>query len=390
MTPKTDEIARELVGRFTGGTLPLFFERGRTASGFLVERLNADGAPVESGFHRVMLLGRQLHTYSIWGRRLQHAGYWAMAGDLVDQLSGPFRDMDGGGWFARIDPEGKPSDTDKDLYAHAFVLFGLGSWIAAGGDMQAPHVRDLLDEGHRMMTDAFQRPDGSFSECLDRGGRDLAGERVEQNPHMHLLEACLLLLETTGEARWRALAEDVLALFEKGFYRPDPPVLFEHLRRDLTPDPFKGRSVEPGHHAEWAWLLTCASTLLARDDLHHSAEILLEAAIVRGWNASDGGLVDEIDAENSEILAPTRRLWPTLELAKALAGREKPVEGIGQSQVLSHLLDHRLSADGTWSERLGVDALTIADPTMPASSLYHLSMAMLAITADQETATFGI
>ena len=137
---------------------------------------------------------------------------------------------------------------------------------------------------------------------------------------MHLLEAALQLFEVTGEGRWRDLAEDVLDLFERGFYRPDPPVLFEHLRRDLTPDPFKGRAVEPGHHAEWAWLLNWAARLLNRPALLPTAETLLEASIVRGWNAGDGGLVDEIDAENSGALRSTRRLWPTLELAKALAG----------------------------------------------------------------------
>ena len=168
MSEQADGIARALVGRFTGGTLPLFHDHGRAPSGFLVERLDADSAPMGRGLppgyaagpaaSHVLRLG-----HAPWGRALSGTG---RGPHRAAQRSLP--GSGDGGWYTKLDPGGAPLDTDKDLYAHAFVLFGLGSWLVAGGDPDDDRVAPLLDEGHRIVTEVFQRADGSFSECLDR------------------------------------------------------------------------------------------------------------------------------------------------------------------------------------------------------------------------------
>ena len=79
---------------------------------------------------------------------------------------------------------------------------------------------------------------------------------MEQDPHMHFLEAMLLLYEVTGEARFANEARMVLKLFADHIHQPNSAVLLEDFDLDWqSPTDPLHRVVEPGHHFEWLWLL---------------------------------------------------------------------------------------------------------------------------------------
>ena len=80
------------------------------------------------------------------------------------------------------------ADPRRDLYAHAFVLLAIASYVGATGNRRA---LSLADETLAFLDDHMASPDGGgFVEQLP----PLGGVR-RQNPHMHLFEALLALWE---------------------------------------------------------------------------------------------------------------------------------------------------------------------------------------------------
>jgi mannose-6-phosphate isomerase len=73
---------------------------------------------------------------------------------------------------------------------------------------------------------------------------------------MHAFEAMLALHETIGHPDAIARAKKLLNLMEAKFYDPETKTIGEFFTDQWTRAPgLDGETVEPGHQAEWAWLL---------------------------------------------------------------------------------------------------------------------------------------
>ena len=364
---------RALAARFAGQTLPLFLRAGWDwQRGGHVEGLDADGLPLPAPYRRVMVHARQLHVFSTWAHRTGSQALAEHADRVFDYMVRHFHDRNRGGWFARVDQAGAVIDSDKRLYDHAFVLFGFSGYLAALGRSDA---RRWIDETADVLEDRFSRPDGSFAERMSQRFDDRNPGLREQNPHMHLLEAALALLEADGDTRWRTLASRLLELFHRGFLDRSGHVVREYLDAGFTPVAGKGRRVEAGHHFEWAWLLDRSAALLGDERSSRAAVPVLERGLELGWDRTAGGVFDETDAGTGRVLVATRRLWPVCELIKALVVNPAPARGPDLGQAVRLVAERYVAADGRWTERFGPD-WTPVDRTMPASSLYHLAMAI--------------
>lgn len=362
----------DLLRHFTTGTLPLFAARGwDSGRGGLVERLAADGTPMPTAFRRARVHGRQLYVFSFWARALGDSAYAALADRIFEYLVERFRDRDAGGWIEAVDPNGNPLDRDKDLYTHAFVLFGLASYLSCLDRTDArPHLDDTLG----YVFERFRRSPGLYHERLDRSGSP-ASDKLDQNPLMHLVEALLHVDQCCGRPDLVPEAGAIIATAERHFRRNG--AIVEHLTAGLEPHPAMGRFVEPGHQMEWAWLMDWHRRSVGADGPAEAAADLVANGLRAGWDRRYGGLFDRIDGVDGTILLDTKRLWPILELIKALAvypGRVADAS-LGVEEATRFLLHHYLRPGGGWTERLNAD-LTPADTTMPSSSCYHISMAV--------------
>jgi mannose-6-phosphate isomerase len=91
---------------------------------------------------------------------------------------------------------------------------------------------------------------------MSRTFEDLVPERRSQNPHMHLLEATLYLLENDRQnPRYLKLVNRLLNLFETKFLGNGNKLIREYLDQSFKPRLVNSFIIEPGHHYEWAWLL---------------------------------------------------------------------------------------------------------------------------------------
>ena len=345
-------------------------------NGGFIERLTLDRRPEPDADRRLRVQARQIYAFS--HAHLLGAPEWALsaASDGFGFLTAHGWDAAGGGWQYLLTGSGEPKDRRKDTYDHAFVLLAMAWLYRADGDRAALEWADrtmvfldrhLADPEHGGYREELA-PDGSTARLPRR-----------QNPHMHLLEACLALYEATGDAAWRDRAAALIGLFHDHFFDDETGTLGEFFTDDWRSAPgIDGTVREPGHHFEWVWLLLHYRRLTGDDSVVTPADRLYETALDHGIDASPAGIPAAFDAidRSGTIVDGGKRLWPQTEAIKAhLARHELLGDPDAAARARAHLammFDHYVDADSpVWRDRLARDGSEMSDH-IPASTLYHL------------------
>jgi len=349
--------------------LPFWATTGFDArSGGFHERLLPDGRPDTAAVRRLRVQARQIYVYA-------HAATlgWFPDGTRLallafDTLVDRYRSPDGAAGFARaVNRDGVLDDPLRDTYDHAFLLLALG-WLArASGDAQ---VRAMIDEVLGFLDEHLAAGDGTCHEGLPRS------LPRRQNPHMHLLEAMLALHETVRHPQALERAAGLRALLDTHFLSPATGTLTEFFDEDWRAAPL-GQPVEPGHHAEWSWLVR-RHARMAGLAVSPVADSLLDFASRAADRAT--GLLPELSRADGAPVSTTYRCWAQTEFAKALLARcEDGATGAAASAAiaLDRVRQRYLTGPvaGAWAERLDGAGAPITD-FIPASSLYHLFCAI--------------
>lgn len=351
------------------------------AGGF-IERVEPDGTLV-ADVRRARLVARQIYVFRMAGE----LGWKGNARALVDHgLAALCRHHIGTDDVAipRYHPATDMSEGEFDLYDQAFVLFGLAHGFAVTGDT------DLEAQAERIlarMRQGWQHPLGGFAE------NQPPQPPLKANPHMHLLEAALAWLDAGGGTAWRDLAAEVADLCLTAFIAPDTGALHEYYdaewRRDAS---LAEEVVEPGHQAEWAWLLMRWADRSGDPRIEPVARRLFAIAEGEGLNAAQSRLINELEAD----LSPKwrwMRLWPQTERVKALvlfarhAANETDRALLDQridaaTASLLDYFDHPIA--GCWWEHLDEAGKPVDEPAR-ASSLYHIMGAAAELSRYTET-----
>lgn len=174
-------------------------------------------------------------------KRLAEAGVAVLTGPALAPSGLPGRTLAADGSGLR--------DASADLYDIAFVLFALAEAARgpAAPETCLPAARAILSALDETMKD---RAHGGYAEALPPPGPR------QQNPHMHLLEACLSLAKADPQADHPARAAEIVALFNTRFTAGPGGLLGETFLPDWSaPTGEAAEVVEPGHQFEWVWLL---------------------------------------------------------------------------------------------------------------------------------------
>jgi mannose-6-phosphate isomerase len=350
------------------------------------ERLDFRGRPVDVP-HRAMVQGRQIYVYAHAAR----LGWFPDGGVLADRaMRGLVRDYaeTSGGLTSfgySLDPHtGQSTSAARDSYTHAFVLFALAHLYALSGD------KVLLDTAERTtryiehsMIDP--RHGGVFDDAAQPG----AAKR--QNPQMHLLEAYLALHEAAPDRGYAERADAIVELFYAKLCHPEHGVLVEHFAHDWAPHSSaeKKDRFEPGHHYEWIWLLRQHERTTEGVDHGLWRERLYDSARRHGLTG-EALIHDELSADKTQVKA-AHRLWPHTEAIKAAAVRHADGDPSARSfadQMADSLLREFLGKPfaGGWIDHISADLRPLVD-YVPASSLYHLTLAAAEAQAHWGTQT---
>lgn len=286
--------------------------------GGFYERLDHNHKPIDLP-KRLLTQCRQIYVHALSGVDTQLQFDWMVKN---------YRDKNGGWKF---------SDTDNkyDLYAHAFVILACA----------ATYNADIAKETLTFVKKNLWRID-------------------EQNPLMHLLEACLAMACISRDPIYRDTADEILALFFDRFF--NGKTLAEFFEADGTR---KKNHIEAGHQAEWIWLLSECERVFKKDDqmITDAKTALFTWVKTHGIDTQYGGIFNA-QTEDGTVIDNKKRIWPICEAIRA--ARVMGDTALAD-QLTACLKEKYITKDGFWIEMLGRD-LTPAVNYLPGTTPYHI------------------
>jgi mannose-6-phosphate isomerase len=351
--------------------LPVWIDAGfDPKTGGFHEILDFQGNPDPSAPRRLTVQGRQIFTYA----RAMQLG-WADCRDKIDSaftaMIEHYRSPDGKpGFVFKVDGKGGIVDGNRDLYAHAFVLLAAAAYYSLTKDTQAIA---LADDTLAYLDEALTAPRGGYFDSHPH----VPGV-LRQNPHMHLFEALLALHESTGEARYLGRAGEKFGYLKTHFFRPETDILAEYFDHDWVPIGGADAMWEPGHHMEWAWLLSEYQTRTGTVT-KPIVDRLLAKAYTYGVRPP-ALIVDEVRGDGV-VMKSGSRTWPLTEAAKAQAVRlhSDPLAAERLQTTFDWMFDRHLTSPGMkpglWKDHFAEDG-TLLTKNSPASTLYHIAMSV--------------
>lgn len=360
--------------------LPLWHRAGEDkASGGFAETIGLDKVASRDD-RRGRVNPRMVFVYCEAGRMGWDGPWQAIAERTQHYIEQVYLQPDG--FIADLaSADGTLLDDTYVLYNQAFYLLGL-SGLAARDEVKRAEFCAKADKLLGHLKAHYKHPVAGFQEasppCAPLGA----------NPHMHFFEMCMeweraVPLDDARKADWAALVDELGELCLRSFISADTGGLREFFDLDWMPMPGeKGRLLEPGHHFEWAWLLTRWSALRGDDRGHAAAKRLFEIAETHGVDRTRGvavmGLKDDFSMHD-----PLARLWSQAEWIKGAISMLEITPEREQARYIQSLKDGiaalTLFLDGVpaglWRDKLLPNG-EFVEEAAPASSLYHIISAI--------------
>ena len=332
--------------------LPFWAARAQKTDGSWVEHLHLDGTADNAAERRWRVLARQVYVYA----KASSLGWYDGRAVAVST----YKKMKSVGYVHRVSPLGSITNPTRDLYDHAFYILAASSLYAlTGKQTYLEDVESLLE----WLDTALSHPSGGWKETDQV---NIAAPR-RQNPHMHLLEASLFLHGVTQDPKHLRYAQQVFTLFESSFF--DDGTISEFFTAGWAlAGGEEGQTAEPGHAAEWVWLLGQYEKATATDVSRYRSALYAKVLRHRSWF-----LNDEED-KTGNIRRETKRLWVQTEVIKAhLAMTECQTAGSREmaAATIDALFPTYLTPDGTWVDQINRCGSNIAQ-TIPVSTFYHI------------------
>ncbi|MER9031419.1 mannose-1-phosphate guanylyltransferase/mannose-6-phosphate isomerase [Mesorhizobium sp. M0674] len=351
-------------------TLPLWSTSGvDERHGGFHEALGFDGEALLKP-KRMRTTARQVYAFAVAKAR----GWDGPADRLISHgigfMAGKGR-TDRGGWVRTLNVDGSVADPTEDAYDHSCVLLALAHAHMCGN----PDALRLGQETF-VFLDAHLE-DSRMTGFLETS--DGEGER-RSNPHMHLLEAFLAWYEATGDRTYLRRAARIIDLFRSHFFDAESWTLGEYFDAGWKPAAGeKGTWTEPGHHFEWASLLTDFVARSGQGELSNFARKLYASAIANGLNRATGLAYGAVSRQGLPLELVSRS-WPQAEAIKAAIALDgsggpdlKPEIEARVGRLFRWHIDP--APLGLWIDRIDERGRSLASD-VPASIFYHLVCAL--------------
>lgn len=310
-----DELQSELIDHI----LPYWMKVGvdRVNGGF-AGHVAEDNRVVDGAPKGAILNARILWTFSAAFRHAGGDAYLAMAERAYAYILDFFVDDEEGGVFWMVDPEGRPLDDRKHVYAQAFALYAFSEFYMASRNInslnRAVELFELIEERahddvNRGYHEAFSR-DWQLLQDVRLSDKD-ADERRSMNTHLHLLEAYTNLYRNWPNPRLETRLRELIDLFLTTIIDPETSHLITFFDDEWQP---KSTEISFGHDIESTWLLLEAADVLVdpalRQEVRARALATARAVLNVGLD-DDGGLLYE--AGPNGLIDGDKHWWPQAE-----------------------------------------------------------------------------
>ncbi len=230
-----------------------------------------------------------------------------------------FFDNEFGGIFWSLQADGKPKDTKNQIYAIAFVIYGLSEFYKIFKNEDALELAQSLfykielyskDYKNKGYLEAFTR-DWQEIEDLRLSEKD-ANEKKTMNTHLHIVEAYSNLYLIWPNPKLKDSIKEILeviALYFINKYTWHLKLFFDENWKE------KEDVISYGHDIEAAWLLQWFAETIEDVDLVRSYQkyAVEFAKSTKEGIDSDGGLWYEYEPKEQKLIAE-KHWWPQAEL----------------------------------------------------------------------------
>ena len=223
-----------------------------------------------------------------------------------------------GGLYWSLTYEGKPKETNHQIYALAFAIYGLSEYFKISANNQALAI--ALSLYNKIETYSFDTIHGGYFEAFSddwelledlRLSEKDANEKKTMNTHLHIVEAYANLYEVWPDKELKQRIKDLLSIIDTHFIDKNSG----HLRLFFDENWNESKSViSYGHDIEAAWLLLRCAEIIEDDywvDIYQSNALLLTTAALRGLD-TDGALWYEWEITTQEMIKE-KHWWPQAE-----------------------------------------------------------------------------
>jgi mannobiose 2-epimerase len=305
-----------------------------------------------------VLNARLLWTFAAAYKISNNQEHLNTAERAFEYISAHFYDAEFGGVFWSLNSDGTPKDTKNQIYALAFVIYGLSEYFSVTQDKKALEMAIALYE--KIQKHSYDVSKGGYLEAFTRDWQPIedlrlsekdANEKKTMNTHLHIVEGYANLYKVWKDKSLRKIIIELLKTIEKYFINTETG----HLRLFFDENWVEKKDVVSyGHDIEAAWLLLqCAEisedAALIASYKKHAIQI---AEVTKEGIDSDGGLWYEYDPETQKLMSE-KHSWPQAELmigyfnAWQLSGKQEYLDIVFKNWdfVQKHIIDKQ---NGEW------------------------------------------
>lgn len=266
-----------------------------------------------------VLNARILWTFSSAFKITKNEEHKIIAKRAFDYILSHFYDTEFGGTFWSLHSDGTPKDTKNQIYAIAFVIYGMTEYYAVSKEEKALEV--AIDLYKKIQEHSYDPINKGYLEAFTRDWKNItdlrlsdkdANEKKTMNTHLHIVEAYANLYKVWKDETLQKDIIEILQVIDTHFINEETGHLKLFFDENWIEKP---DVISYGHDIEAAWLLLqCAeisedATLIARYKIH---AIQLTNSTKEGIDL-DGGLWYELDPESNQLIAE-KHWWPQAEL----------------------------------------------------------------------------
>ncbi|MBN1449719.1 MAG: AGE family epimerase/isomerase [Anaerolineales bacterium] len=409
-TAMISQIQASMTQHFEQALIPFWIERGpdKEFGGFLT---NFD----EDGHHRgtpekyLNTQARLVWWFSALYRRYpQQDGFMEIAEQGVEFLLKHFWDKQYGGWYWKVEQDGKCLDNGKVVYGQSFAIYGLAEYYRATGDLRGLDYASItFDLLQKYCTDTFN---GGYYENLDTDwtvsdSGFAGGDRKGLDTHMHLLESFTTLYAASKQDIHHRKLLEVLNLIVKHMidpvagcgrnqfalnFEPVPAIAIKRTwnaeRQGDTP-PIPTDTTSFGHNIELAWLISRAVDIagIEKESYLRVVAKLADHGLQYGIDQTYGGIYRDGKADG-QVLVDEKEWWQHTEAliglldAFVLFKDERYWNGFINvwEFVSKHMINHKVGEWYTLLNRTGEPIVTQMGNEWKAA--YHTGRSMLECT----------
>ncbi len=218
-----------------------------------------------------VLNARILWTFASVYRKLKNIEDLELAQRAYAYISEYFYDEKYGGYYWALKPDGTPSETKKQIYAQAFVIYALSEYFKVTQDPTV--LQKAIDLFHLIEEHSFDSTKNGYIEARSREWSEMAdirlsakdmNEKKSMNTHLHVLEAYANLYQVWKDPFLKKQLENLIRIFSDIIIDPK-----DHHQILFFDDDWNSRSsiISYGHDIETSWLLHEAALISGNKEL---------------------------------------------------------------------------------------------------------------------------